>query len=227
MSKIAWIDLETTGLFAKKNGVVQIACKIERDGRIIDKFVSYVKPLPDDEIAQQALDVNGLTREQLLTFPEPKLVLIKFKQFLERHMNKYDRTDKFVIGGYNTKFDMDFLREWFKKCNEKYFGSYFYWLEIDVMRHAVMYYTLTNQALPTGKGQMTLPVVAERHGIKVIDAHDAEADITMTRELFHRLNSKIVKEYVYATDRYLPGMQSERISDEGNEQSTDGNSTDL
>lgn len=200
MNKIAWIDVETTGLDKVKNGILQIACKIELGGRVIDKFVSYVKPLLTDEIAEEALKVNGITREQMVDFPLAEEVLPVFIAFLKQHVNQYDTTDKLIMGGYNTGFDAGFLREWFKKLNNKYFGSFFYWRTIDVLDHAVFYYTVTGSALPLGRGAMKLTTVSERHGLSIDNAHDAEADITMTRELFHLLNSKIIKGYVYESE---------------------------
>ncbi len=195
---IAWLDLETTGLKAKENGIIQMSFMIENNGRIIDEFTSYVQPLSTDVIEDAALEVNGITREQLGTFPEPEAVLSALLTFLEKHVNKYNTLDKLLIGGYNSKkFDSGFLREWFKKLGDKYYGSYFFWRGIDVMDHAIMYYSVTNQKIPMLKGEMKLTAVAERFKVLVENAHDARADIGMTRELYHKINSIIMKDYIY------------------------------
>ena len=44
MSKILWIDTETTGLSAKDNGLTEVACIVEIDGVIKDKLLVKINP---------------------------------------------------------------------------------------------------------------------------------------------------------------------------------------
>ncbi|KKN53444.1 hypothetical protein LCGC14_0602280 [marine sediment metagenome] len=188
MSKIAWLDLETSGLKAYENAILQIALLIEEDGKVKDKFVSYVAPLPDDIIDNGALEVNGLDREQIKTFPDPKIVIKQLVNFLNLHVNKFDTTDKLAMAGYNVVFDDKFLRAWFKKLNEKYYGSYFYWRRICVLDHSIHYMVLKNMILPRG---FKLAAAIEMFDVKMGKAHDAEADIIATRNVYHQINKRL------------------------------------
>lgn len=204
MSKIAWIDVETGGLSAIKNPVLQIALLLEVDGKVIDKFTSYIQPLPQDVVDQEALDVNGITREQIETFPSPLIVIRQLVNFLNLHVNKYDRTDKMVIAGYNVDFDDKFLRAWFKKLNEKYYGSFFFWRRICVLNESVHYIVRKNLALPRG---LKLAEAAEMFDVKVGKLHDALADITLTRNIYHEIGKRLFGDTYIFEEYPKPGAE--------------------
>ena len=76
-----WVDVETTGLDPQKAAIIQIAA-IRQDGQ---EFASYVKPHPDADIQEKALQTNQMTREQLATLPEAVLVADQFLAFLQEN----------------------------------------------------------------------------------------------------------------------------------------------
>lgn len=47
-----------------------------------------------------------------------------FKKILDKYINKYDREDKFIVAGYNVKFDIEMLQAFFKRQNDNYLFSY-------------------------------------------------------------------------------------------------------
>lgn len=178
-TKIAWIDVETTGLDTQKNDVWQIACLIEDRGEVIAAWEGKMRPREEGAIDQEALRLQpGLTKEFLLNLPEPNGVLANFKDFLGKHVGKYNRLDKLVPAGYCVNFDLDFLRAAFEKSGDKYFGSWFFNAPVDV-RCFMGLATLTGLRFENYK----LVTICKAFGID-LSAHDAMSDITATREVF-------------------------------------------
>jgi DNA polymerase-3 subunit epsilon len=183
--KELWLDLETTGVDRSIHGIIQIAAVVFIDGEEVDSFVTYVKPFEDDQIEDEALKVNGVTREQIAEFPEARECFAALTAFLGRFVNQYDTGDKFLICGYNVKFDTDFLREFWRKSNSKYYGSWFYQQPLDVLQTLVLFYHIHGK--PQEK-YMRLESIIERMGLEVKgDLHDAKVDIDMTRKVYYKL----------------------------------------
>lgn len=67
--KIVFFDLETTGTLVNKHGIHQISGEIVVDGEVKETFDFHVQPNPKAEITQEALDVAGVTKEQILAYP--------------------------------------------------------------------------------------------------------------------------------------------------------------
>ena len=184
--KIWWFDVETTGLDYEKNDIISLACVIEVDEEIKEEFKLNIQPFNWDNIEQSALNVNKITREQLKTFMKPKEALAKLKSYLEKYVNPYDSSDKFQPGGYNNDFDIKFMANFFKKCEDKYFGSWIDFHKIDIQSiiqflHLKGYIYLPNYRLET---------VENHFGIK-IDSHDALSDIKATREIAYKLLPRV------------------------------------
>ncbi len=186
MAKYLFLDLETTGLDPKKNGIIQMAGIVEVEGEEVKRFNWHVKPFEGDVVDQRALDVNGKTVDDINQYPEASKVFGRFKaEVLEMYVNKFNKCDKFFIVGYNVNFDENFLRQWFKKMDDKFFGSYFWWPSIDVAGIAALKYRNT-------RGQFTsfkLENVARTLGVDMGDKalHDAAYDIDITRKLYRIL----------------------------------------
>ena len=183
-SKTIWIDTETTGVIPSENAVIQIAMMVEINGKILDRVVYTLKPFDGDVIEDKALEVNGITREQLDKYPDPKEVFPMIMKMLNSHIDQYDRSDKFIVAGYNTQFDMDFLRALWDKMGHKYFGSYFYHKPIDIDAIVVLINRLKGELPQYAK----LIDALKRFGIDPPeDLHDAMADIVYTRKLYGKV----------------------------------------
>jgi DNA polymerase-3 subunit epsilon len=177
-----FLDTETTGTDPVKNGIIQLSGIIVVDGNE-ETFDLKMKPFPADEIDDRALQVTGTTREEL----EARTMLgfdgyREFLRLLGRHIDKFDKHDKAYMIGYNVGFDDQFLRAWFKKAGDTYFGSWFWWPPIDVAVLAAMKLRDRRHELPDFK-QGT---VAKALGIEVDDTrlHDALYDIGICRKIF-------------------------------------------
>ena len=180
--KLIYIDVETTGIAFPQSGLIQLAGAIEIGDEKPIFFQYHVQPFPDDIIEEEALSINGITREEMATFDNPKVAYHDFTNLLGLYVDRYDRADKFHLIGYNAMFDSDHLRAWFEKNGDKYFGSWFYFPPIDVMGMAAVH-LMSRRA---GMKDFKLLTVARELGLKVDEAkaHDARYDIALTRAMF-------------------------------------------
>jgi DNA polymerase-3 subunit epsilon len=181
--KLFYFDLETTGLNFWQHGIHQIAGAIEVDGELKEQFNIKVKPNPKAKIEDESLSIAGIDRQTLegyIGFNEGYRQLVGI---LSKYVDKYDKTDKFFLVGYNNaQFDNQFLRAFFTQNNDNYFGSWFWSNTIDVM-------VLATQKSLKDRKNMTdfkLKTVATHFGTVVDESrlHDALYDIELTMNIY-------------------------------------------
>ena len=191
--KQLFYDLETTGTMYWRNGIHQFSGMVVIDGEIKETFNYKVCPNPKADITEEALQVAGVSKEEILQYPPMQEVYSEFVQMLGKYVDKYDKTDKFFLCGYNNaSFDNQFLRAWFVQNGDNYFGSWFWSSAIDVM-------VLATQALMEVRSRMLnfkLCTVAQTFGIKIEEEklHDAMYDIYPTYEVYKRITNNALKE---------------------------------
>lgn len=199
MGKVFWFDCETTGLDSEACAIIQLAGLIEIDGEIKESVNLFMRPLRgeekppykgspdiDDEITDQSLKVNKRTREEIFEFPPPRTAIDSLKATLEKYIDKYDSTDKFICGGKNVKFDTKFLWECFRKTENKYYGSYFFSVVREVETLVADMIIEKNLRLP----DYSLVTLCDHFGIE-ISPHEAMSDIMATRNLYYRLKNEL------------------------------------
>ena len=187
MTKLFFYDLETTGVKFWKNGIHQISGCIEIDGDVKEEFNFHVKPNPACVIEDEALDVSGVTLEQINAYPDMNVVYNQVKTMLSKYVNRYNKYDKFFLVGYNNApFDNQFFRAFFVQNNDNYFGSYFWSSAIDVMVLAAIHLKSTRHTMEDFK----LKTVANTLGVTVDESklHDALYDIYLTRAIYRKIN---------------------------------------
>lgn len=191
--KLLFFDLETTGTNPGKNGIHQISGEIVINGVTKEQFDFHVQPNPKAIIEEEALNVAGVTREQVLAYPEMGEVYSNFVALLGKYVDKYDKKDKFFLVGYNNAaFDNQFLRGFFLQNGDNYFGSWFWSNSIDVM-------VLASEHLTERRAEMEnfkLSTVAKFLGVSVSDdsLHNALYDIKLTRKIYEIVSKKNKKE---------------------------------
>ena len=189
--KILFIDTETTGLSFQKSGLTQLSGIVRIDKKDVETFNFFIKPFKGAEINQKALEVQGRTVED---FEEEKYTseekaYFYFKKVLEKYVNKYDKNDKFVVAGYNVKFDVDMLQAFFKRQNDNYLFSYIDYQTLDplpcikLLQLCGILPELENNKLETW---------CKYFGIE-FEAHDSLEDICATKELIFKIVSLIMK----------------------------------
>lgn len=190
MSKLLFFDLETTGVKFWRNGIHQIGGIVDIDGQEVERFDIRLAPNPAATIEQEALDVAGVTLEQVQSYQPMEEGYRRLVGILSKYVNKFDKRDKMYLVGYNNAgFDNNFLRALFQQCGDKYFGSWFYPNCMDV-------YVMVTPFLMGVRNDMEnfkLMTVARTMGIEIDEnkLHDATYDIELTRDIFYRIIGKM------------------------------------
>jgi len=181
---LCFLDVETTGTNPARHGIIQIGgvITVQEGGGIrdLEEFSFDVAPYPADEIEDEALLVTGVTREQLKGFMAATAAHRSLTGVFEKHCDKYDKTDKMIFVGFNAPFDYGFLRRWFEKAGDKYFGSWFWYPPVDVMCLAMLRLVPVRHEMTDFK----LATVAARLGVPFKNAHQALADVRATKAIF-------------------------------------------
>jgi len=183
--KILYFDVETTGLDPEKHGIHQFSFSFEIDGIEVKTGNVRVGPFETDEIVKEALDVSGITEETLWAssdYCSPKALYKSLILLLDAHCDKYNKEDKIFLCGYNSQsFDSRFLRSFFVKNGDKYFGSYFWTVNLDVMVIAGLKLAHVRHTMKDFK----LQTVAAQLGIEVVESklHDASYDLALTKAI--------------------------------------------
>ena len=184
MEKLFFYDLETTGVMHWKNGTHQISGAVVIDGEVKESFNFNVQPHPKSIIEEEALNIAGVTREQIMAYPPMREVYDLIILMLSKYVDKYNKQDKFHLVGYNnSSFDNQFFRAFFVQNGDVYFGSWFWSDTIDVMVLASNKLKGEREKLANFK-QFT---VAKYLGIEVDETqlHNAEYDIKICMELYN------------------------------------------
>lgn len=191
MSKLFFYDLETTGTNPGRHGIHQISGEIVIDGKSVETFDFKVQPNPKAQIEDAALAVGGVTREQIMAYPPMGQVYTQLVAMLSKYVDKFDKTDKFHLVGYNNRgFDDNFLRGFFLQNGDNYFGSWFWADSIDVLVLASTFLADHRAELQNFK----LATVADFLGIDTTAGklHDASFDIFVTKAVFDFIMSKFI-----------------------------------
>lgn len=155
--KVIILDTETTGLNPETDRIHELAGFIRIDRKVKEVFNLKGK---ESDIYQ------------------------KFVKILDKHIDKYDKKDKSIMVGYNVNFDSDFIREMFKRNDNKFYGSYFFSPALDILQMAVVYFL--NKPRPEN---FKLVTICKKLGIKINESklHTAMYDATITKELYNIL----------------------------------------
>lgn len=183
--KLLYFDVETTGLDSKRHGIIQLSGLIEVDGIEKERFNYNIAPFESDAYSDKALLVHKVTRNEMRAFPKPQEIYSKFVKMLSQYVERYDTTDKFTPIGYNVRFDLDFLNQFFLKNNDTYFGSYVSWYAVDPL--ALLYFLKFQNKIKLENYK--LETVCNHFGIE-LQAHDAFSDILATKRLLEILQNK-------------------------------------
>lgn len=188
MKKILNFDIETTGLNCYKHEIIQFAAIYQEGGEVKDQINIFSKPEVYPGHFEKITELTGIEKSFLEARGMDQAELYKkITEFLNKKIDRYDKKDKIVLSGYNImRFDINFLRELFKKNNDKYFGSFFYNAAFDIFG---MVGGLPGDDLKKLEN-FRLETLAAYFGID-IKAHDALSDVKATMELKEKILQKI------------------------------------
>jgi len=181
--KILYFDTETTGTDPNLHEIVQFAAIIEINGKVVEEVDWRCRPTRWETISPEALQVTGLTLDELATYDHPIDMGKKLKALFNKYINKFDKADKFYPAGHNVGFDLDFLQVFWKKHIDKYgTGSYQNWRALD----SRVFCNFLAAAGRLNVRDIKLSTLCQQFGIE-IDAHDALSDIRATRQLIQQM----------------------------------------
>jgi DNA polymerase III epsilon subunit-like protein len=186
--KLCFIDIETTGTDPLRHCPIQVSGEIEDEAGATVRFGVTMQPLPNAAVDPGALVVNGLEMRDIQSYPKPADAKRILEAVFEKQVKKFDKLDKMLFIAYNARFDYDFLREWWKRQGDVYFGSWFWFPPIDVMNLAMAKILNDRPKLPDFK-QAT---VAKFLGLEINEEalHDANYDMQLMKRLYYKLTGR-------------------------------------
>ncbi len=182
---ICVFDFETGGLDTQKCEILQVAAVII-DSRTLQvktehTFKSYMKPIDFNNLDEKALEVNGITKEQLQDAPDRKVVWANFVTFINRFNKKAKFYTAPIPAGSNIKnFDLPIID---RLCNE--YGTkdlFFRKHQIDVIDLVFPCFEGRND----GPANSKLGTLCEYFGIPTEGLHDALNDVIATAKIIAR-----------------------------------------
>ncbi|ASK63490.1 PolC-type DNA polymerase III [Virgibacillus phasianinus] len=96
-------DVETTGLSAVYDTIIELAGVKIKNGEIIDRFERFANP--HHPLSETTVDLTGITDDMVRDAPEIGDVLKEFSEWVEQD----------ILVAHNASFDMGFLNEGYKK----------------------------------------------------------------------------------------------------------------
>ncbi len=144
-------DLETTGLHAGADRIIEIGAVVLKDGKEQERFQTFVDP--ERSLDRRIVDLTGITDEMLVGAPKIEEVLPKFLEFVNGR----------VLVAHNSRFDTGFIR---MECQRLGYG--YALTDVDTL-------TLSQQLLPE-LGRYKLDIVAKALCLPNFNHHRAADD---------------------------------------------------
>lgn len=163
-------DVETTGLSAAYDTIIELAAVKIIDGEVVDKFESFANP--HHPLSSTTIELTGITDDMVKDAPEVVDMIAKFHDFIG---------DSIVVA-HNASFDIGFLYEAYKQAGIDHFDH----SVIDTLELARMLYpTMKNHRLNT---------LCKKFNIELTQHHRAIYDTEATGYLLLHLLKEAVKE---------------------------------
>ncbi|MDJ0753294.1 MAG: helicase C-terminal domain-containing protein [Ardenticatenaceae bacterium] len=99
MTTYVIVDLETTGLDARRNSILEFAGLVLEDGEVIDEFETLLRP--QDKISAEITEITGITPEMVEDAPSLFAVRARIRRLLS----------DYPLVGHNVGFDAGFLHQ--------------------------------------------------------------------------------------------------------------------
>ena len=106
-------DLETTGLDARGDAIIEIGAVRIRDGKVVDKFASFAQP--GQPLSAKTVSLTGITDEMLEGAPTPEDAVDAF----------LDWAGDMPLCAHNAAFDTGFIREYCFRSGRHFDPLYF------------------------------------------------------------------------------------------------------
>ena len=182
MTTYVAVDVETTGLNASSDAIIEVAAVAFADGKVLEEFQSLLNP--ERDLDPFIINLTGITQKMVDGAPTMYDVRPHVKRVMADH----------VVIGHNVRFDMGFLEQ----------------ARLGRGQHRLDTVTLASILLP-GLGRYSLEGLArflELPSLQGEQTHRALDDVRLTIELFwaledlaHKLPFSTIEEIVQAGTR--------------------------
>ena len=163
-------DLETTGLDADNDSIIEIGALKVIDGKVCERFIEFVKPpMP---IPRHISEITGITNEMVSNAREIQDVIRDFVVFCE----------DFILVGHNILFDYKFTKRY-----ATLHGLTFEKRGIDTLRIA--------RKVHKEMESKSLGNLCEHYKIENQAAHRAYHDALATAKIYHMLAHEYEKDF--------------------------------
>jgi len=182
------LDVETTGLSARNNRVIEIGIVKVTNLKVVDKYTTLVNPGCD--IPYFITQFTGIANRDVANSPGFNDVAEKIEEFIGNS----------VISGHNLSFDEGFLRYEFIRSGFEPLSN----LNVCTLK-------LARKIFPTLKSK-SLASVTTHLGIKNRDSHRALSDAEATAQILIKLIKILSKEKEIKTLQQLIAYESSLVS---------------
>jgi DNA polymerase III epsilon subunit family exonuclease len=176
------LDLETTGLNAKKSAITEVTAIQFRNGVDIGKYSTLVKPT--ESIPEEVELLTGISNDMVKNAPALIMVLSELSGFIGEAP---------IVVGHNVAFDIGFLQE---KVTQNGLSVFF---DRYALNRAFCTKVLAQRALPSLPSYEGI-VVATAIGYHNANPHRAESDV--------RMSASILFELIKRLQEQDPGMKT-------------------
>ena len=159
-------DLETTGIGAKSNEIIEIGAVRIEDGKMTDTYSRFVNPLRP--IPYQIQELTGINDSMVADAPTIDSILPEFLEFCGNS----------VMVAHNAGFDMGFIEQ---KAKDRGITTDFTVIDTVAVARAVL----------TDLKRYKLDTIAKKLGVSLENHHRAVDDATATAEIFLKLVAKL------------------------------------
>ena len=180
MNKILFIDTETGGINPMKNSLLEIGLVVWREGKITDENLIKIKH-DDYTVTPIAMDINDINLKE---HEKDAVSTEKAIETIMKYKGKHFKDNKAVIGGHNTSFDTNFIKQLFKESDYIY-GKNFSHREVDTA--SILKYLSHKERF--NKELKSLNDAIDYFDLKITkkERHTGIADALITAKLYNKL----------------------------------------
>lgn len=169
-------DIETTGLSKEKEMITEIGAVKVADGKIIDRFSTFVNP--QRPISAEITKLTGITDDMVKDAPTIENVLPEFLKFCEDT----------VLVAHNASFDTGFIRIAAERAG------------LGELHHTIVDTLELARALLPELNKHKLDIVCEHLGVTLNGHHRAVNDAEATAEVFIKFLDMLAEKKVFTLD---------------------------
>lgn len=169
-------DIETTGLSKEKEMITEIGAVKVADGKIIDRFSTFVNP--QRPISAEITKLTGITDDMVKDAPTIENVLPEFLKFCEDT----------VLVAHNASFDTGFIRIAAERAG------------LGELHHTIVDTLELARALLPELNKHKLDIVCEHLGVTLNGHHRAVNDAEATAEVFIKFLDMLAEKKIFTLD---------------------------